>query len=177
LINKKAKQLVVDASVARASGGSDAVHPTAASARNFLKKVLDCSHKAVMTPAILEEWNAHQSKFARSWRKSMVARKILVVTDVVEYQGIRAKVEVSKNLDVHKAAMIKDCHLIDAAMATDKQIISLDDTARGLFAGVAEDFPSIGDVLWINPVERIERVGLWLEGSNKCEEWRLLQTD
>ena len=34
-----------------------------------------------MTPAIRDEWDKHQSPFARKWRRSMMARKKLNLSD------------------------------------------------------------------------------------------------
>ena len=45
----------------------------------FLQAVLDVCHRMVLTAPIREEWNKHQSRFARTWRVSMMARKKIEV--------------------------------------------------------------------------------------------------
>ena len=50
MADKVSKRLVIDASVARAAGGEDATYPISVSCRDFLKAVLDLSHRVVMTP-------------------------------------------------------------------------------------------------------------------------------
>ena len=59
----------------RTAAGETSMHPTSRNCREFLQAVLAICHRMVLTPPIQEEWNRHQSRFARTWRKSMMARK------------------------------------------------------------------------------------------------------
>ena len=52
---RSSRRLVIDASIARACGGEDAVYPTAKSCRDALMAVYDICHRVVMTEAIDEE--------------------------------------------------------------------------------------------------------------------------
>lgn len=70
--------IVVDASIARASGGEDAVFPQSKHCRDFLRDMLEICHKIVMTEKIYEEWKKHESNFAKRWRIGMIARGKLV---------------------------------------------------------------------------------------------------
>lgn len=169
----QSRNLVIDASVARASGGNEAIHPVSAAARDFLQAVLTICHKAVMTPAILAEWNQHQSSFARKWRRSMVARKKLTPLNVEERQDLRQQIELENIGRKQKDAMLKDCHLIEAAIKTDWRIISLDDEARRLFVGLSSSVADIRDVRWVNPVSDADQVMTWLEGSHDEAKWKL----
>lgn len=126
-----------------------------------------------MTPAILAEWNQHQSGFARKWRRSMVARKKLIPLNVEERQDLRQQVELANITQGQKEAMLKDCHLIEAAINTDRRIISLDDAARKLFVGLSGSVADIQDVLWVNPVSDSEQVITWLEGAPNEAKWKL----
>lgn len=45
-----------------------------------------------------------------------------------------------------------DLLLIEAALGADEVIISLDTTARDLFARLALDFPPLRRILWVSPV-------------------------
>lgn len=172
---KKAQSinLVIDASVARASGGEEAIHPTAMVTRNFLQAVLTICHKTVMTPAIRAEWDKHQSGFARKWRRSMVARKKLVRLNVEERPDLRQRVELGNISQGEKDAMLKDCHLIEAAINTDRRIISLDDAARKLFVELSLSVTDIQDVLWVNPALDERQVMAWLEGAPNEAKWKL----
>lgn len=167
------KNLVIDASVARASGGEIAVHPTSTITRNFLNTVSAMCHKVVMTPAIRNEWNQHQSSFSRKWRSSMIARKNVILLNIEERHDIRQPIELEDVTPEQKDAMLKDCHLLEAAIATDKQIVSLDDKARKLFVGLSHRVTSIQDIMWINPVSDTEKVMTWLEGGSDEAKWKL----
>ena len=64
--------LVIDSSIARAAGDTSN-HPTARNCCDFLQAVLDVCHRIALTDPLRDEWNKHQSRFARTWRVSMMA--------------------------------------------------------------------------------------------------------
>ena len=170
----QSRELVIDASVARASGGEEATHPTAAAARDFLLAVLAISHKAVMTQAIRDEWDNHQSNFARKWRASMMARKKLNLVSLEESEDLRQKIDLINIPQASKTAMLKDCRLIEAAIATERRVVSLDVVARKLFSAASHNIEEIKDVIWVNPVTDSELVMAWLkEGAPVQVEWQL----
>ncbi len=171
--NTQSKNLVIDASVARASGGEAATHTTSKDARDFLQAVLSICHKVVMTPAICAEWDKHQSRFALKWRRSMVARKKLIKLNVEERPDLRQQVELENIVQTQKDALLKDCHLIEAAINTDRRIISLDDAARRLFVKLSLSVTDIQDVLWVNPALDPEQVIAWLQGAPNKAKWKL----
>jgi hypothetical protein len=72
---------VIDASIAHAAG-EVSMHPTSRNCREFLQAVLVICHRMVLTPRIQQEWSKHESRFARTWRKSMMARKKIELATV-----------------------------------------------------------------------------------------------
>ncbi|MGA2881051.1 MAG: hypothetical protein ABSG13_19040 [Bryobacteraceae bacterium] len=63
----------------------------------------------------------------------------------------------------------KDLHLIEAALATDKIVISLDARARAELSVQAA-----AEVMWIHPVDEGGHVIYWLnKGAEPVEAWRL----
>jgi hypothetical protein len=62
---KVSRRLVIDASVARSSGGEDALYPLPKQCRDFLKATLSCGHRVVLSPPVNAEWKKHESGFAR----------------------------------------------------------------------------------------------------------------
>jgi hypothetical protein len=50
----------------------------------------------------------------------------LLLLDVEELQDIRQPIELEDVTPEQKEAMLKDCHLIEAAIKTDMEIVSLD---------------------------------------------------
>lgn len=170
---KQSRDLVIDASVARASGGVEATHPTATVTRNFLQAVLTICHKVVMTSAVRDEWDKHQSNFARKWRSSMVARKKLKPLIVEERKNLRQQIELENISRAQKNIMFKDCHLIEAAFVTDQRIIALDDAARMLFSEASSNISEIQNILWINPTADSKQVMAWLNGGPDQKKWQL----
>ena len=170
------KRLVIDASVARSAGGEEATYPTSVHCREFLKAVLDICHKVVMTPDIREEWNKHQSEFARKWRSQMVARRKFEFLDIPVNDDLWEKIDILAGSNKHRAEMFKDLRLIEAALATDKTVISLDDkTARKFFGKAAVQVDELKDIVWVNPDKIEEEKPIeWLENGAEAESDRIL---
>jgi hypothetical protein len=59
------------------------------------------------------------------------------------------------------AEMLKDVQLLEAALATDKRIVSNDDEARRSYKGI----PHVKLVLWINPSRKEETAIEWLNAG------------
>ena len=66
--------------------------------------------------------------------------------------------------------MLKDVHLLEAALATDRRIVSNDDEARNSYKGL----PHVRLVLWINPSRQEETAVEWLNAGAKLERHRQL---
>ena len=175
---KRSKRLVIDASVARAAGGEDTDSPTAKYCRDFLKAVLKICHHVVMSPEISEEWKRHQSRFTRGWRVAMEARKKVYYIEAAFHPGLHEKIERVLPL-VKKSefeAMRKDFLLIEAALVTDKIVVSRDDTVRRLFSLAAPSVGELRSIAWVNPEKEEETLIPWLEKGAKSERERLLSS-
>jgi hypothetical protein len=168
------RRLVIDASVARSAGGENAVFPTSKHCRDFLKAVLDICHHVVLTPEIREEWHKHRSGYARRWLVSMFARKKAELSESVENKELRNKIDIAAKDEKSKTAMLKDVLLLEAALASDETVVSLDETVRGLFTELASNLGEIGNVIWVNPDLKEEEPLLWLENGAKPEKHRRL---
>ena len=172
----KSKRLVIDASVARASGGV-ATHPEAKRCRDFLLKVSSLSYKIMMTPEIICEWNRRQSPFARRWRVSMAtSNKVCGVKKSPVDEEFRNKIEDAAEQENQIPVMRKDFHLLEAARISDQTIISLEKRARRHFAYAAQHVDEIQDIVWVNP-ERTEEEEpiVWLQNGAPPEECRKLR--
>ncbi len=176
------KRLVIDASVARSAGEEGAIYPTSVHCRDFLLTVLATSHKFVMTLEIRDEWNKHQSEFARKWRSQMVAKRKFEFLDIPVnaelWNKIYVIIETVTGSDKQQVEMIKDLRLLEAAIATDKIIISLDDkTARRFFSRAAVQVDELKNIVWVNPDKIEEEKPIeWLENGANPERDRLLGT-
>ncbi len=159
--SKMSKRFVVDASVARAAGGESATFPSSKKCRDFLTSVLAVCHRFVMTPAVREEWTKHESRFARQWRVSMVARRKLVFVNVSDDVELRAAIESTAKSEKQVFEILKDMHLVEAAHSTDRTIVSLDDTVRSMLAVMSDEILAIRNIIWVNPVN-FEGMDSWL---------------
>ena len=170
------KRLVIDTDVAQASGSEEAIHPRAKHCRDFLQEVLSLSHSVVMTPEISNEWKRHRSSFARRWRVSMDARKKVYRVNAPADEELHDKIKQTRiNLE-ESEDMQKDLHLLDAALATDQNIVSLDETIRGYFAQAAQRVGEIRDIVWVNPERTEEEKPLvWLQNGAPPEDHRKLR--
>ena len=172
---RDSKRLVIDADVARASGSERATHPRAEHCRDFLNAVLSLSHRMVMTEQINNEWKNHQSRFARRWRVSMDARKKIDRIDPPENAELQAKVTTTTNNENEIEAMQKDFHLLQAALATDQTVVSLDETIRGLFKRASQQVGEIRNIIWMNPDRTEEEQPIaWLQNGALPEAHRQL---
>ena len=170
------KRLVIDADVARASGGEMATHPRAKHCRDFLQKVLSIRHSVVMTPEIIDEWKRRQSPFAHRWRVSMDARKKVCRVDPPEDEELRYKIEGTATGENEVEEMRKDFHLLEAARETDQTIISLDEKVRRCFAHATQHVGEIRHIVWVNPEHTEEEPLAWLKNGATPEDCRQLRT-
>ena len=173
--SESSKRLVIDASIARAAGRTD--HPISKACRVFLEGVLNICHHVVLTKEITEEWNRHQSNFTVFWRSSMFARRKVARHEVAQNDAFRTSIQNFGFSEKERAAVLKDAHLIEAALETDLTIVSLDETARGLLRRAAQNVKPLKQVLWVNPTNDEEHTIGWLEGGAEDEEARQLGFD
>ena len=172
---RDSKRLVIDADVARASGSETATHPRAEHCRDFLSAILSLSHRMVMTEQINNEWKNHQSRFARRWRVSMDARKKIDRINPSEDEELQVKITTTTNNENEIEALRKDFHLLQAALATDQTIISLDETVRGLFKRASQQVGEIRNIIWVNPDRTTEEHPIaWLQNGALPEAHRQL---
>jgi hypothetical protein len=173
---KTGKSLVIDACIARSA--SETNHPISSACRECLKSILKHSHRMVITKEISREWRKHQSPFAQEWLKTMFQRKRLHSLKPSQVENIDGLMDFIDTLEFQKERedAYKDIHLIEAAIASDKRIISSDEkTARKFFSAATETVPIIGDILWANPVKPEESVADWIAQGTPLEPERTLK--
>lgn len=173
---RRSRRLVVDASVAGAAGGRTATAPTSTHCRDFLevlRKETGCN--VVIPPRLKDEWDRHQSLFASRWLTAMVSRRRVVFDDIPVSHRLRREIErVAASTPAELRALRKDFHLVEAAIATDRTVVSLDETVRELFRIAAATVAAIEKVVWVNPSHATENSLVWLRGGVKPENARML---
>jgi hypothetical protein len=166
------RRIVIDASIAKAAGSDNASNPVAIFCSKFLTAVLRVCHRAVLTDALAVEWSNNQSKFARAWRRQMMSRRKIEEPTVGENATLRQGIRNAAGDDSVAEILEKDCHLIEAALATDQCVASLDDRARHHFHHVAAKVRQLRKVHWVNPAPPSPQAGSstehaipWLEAG------------
>lgn len=145
--------------------------------QRFLRVMIEeTDHRLVMTREIGAEWDIHSHPFARRWRRSMNARRRVDHPSVDHDQILRQKIALTNPAEKPLAAMEKDLHLIEAARATDRRIVSLDDTARRLFSSVSANVGELGEIMWVNPASERETPVQWLRDGSPNEESRMIRS-
>lgn len=165
---------MIDADVASAAGGEDAVHPRSVHCRDYLEAVLTNDHRLVITREISDEWGRHQSNFSRSWRRRMYARKSVFALNVDASTSVVTGLKRVKSTKKQRDAMLNDMHLIDAALATDRTVSSLDGEARNLYARASHSLAELKRIVWVNPDQPAEDPIGWLQRGAKPERERTL---
>jgi len=166
------KRIVVDASIAQSAGLTE--YPLSRSCREFLERLLEVCHHVVMTAEIREEWKKHQSDYAVKWRASMVARKKLCVSHPTSDSVMGESIKRAGLSEESEAALRKDAHLVEAALAADLAVASRDEKARDLFRIIAKHWGRIRPIVWVNPAKADDQALAWLSTGAPHEEQRTL---
>ena len=174
MAKSRSEHLVIDASVAQAAGPEKAVHPTAKRCRDFLLAILSICHRATFSPEIEEEWDKHQSSFAFQWRVSMFARKKIDRIGSRQNLELRRKTREAAAGEKQAEAMLKDIHLVEAALESGKRIASLDEIVRRYFRSSSQSVGQLRTICWINPNGAEEEPLEWLRSGAPLDAFRKL---
>ena len=141
--------------------------------RDCLKSISEQGHLLVLSPELIDEWNKHQSRFARRWRVEMTSRDLVRDIPSPVDSNLRTRLQSTvENQDpgVWKA-MEKDCLLIEAALATGKIVLSFDEKVRGHFERSSKDVAELHSIMWANPSHPAEGVVTWiLAGCERTQD-------
>jgi len=104
----------------------------------------------------------------------MERKKKVADPQVPQDEPLRERIAAAGPHQIAADAMQKDVHLIEAALATDRIVISLDDTVRRLFAGASVNIRELRPVVWANPATEGEELLNWIKAGAKDEKERRL---
>ena len=104
----------------------------------------------------------------------MTAHKKVVDTCGTDVPDLRTRIDRCGLREKQRAAIRKDIHLVEAALLTDRIVISGDDSVRHLFRTVSARVGVLKSVVWVNPAEEPERLQDWLkQGARPVRAWQL----
>ena len=104
----------------------------------------------------------------------MVAKKKVCWVDAPADDALRHTIEETASSEKKRAAMLKDIHLVEAALQADKIVISMDDTVRHCLHDIAFSIGVLKHIIWVNPYTGEDNAIGWLQDGAKPEKERLL---
>ena len=104
----------------------------------------------------------------------MMARRKVEIIDVAAHHSLEKRLQRARLDDPVAAIIEKDRHLIEAALATDKRVASLDDRVRNHLRNQAAKLPEVQSICWVNPNSNDEAAIAWLESGAPPERPRML---
>ena len=69
--------------------------------------------------------------------------------------------------------MMKDTHLVEAAIATDNCVVSLDATVKAMFAAAAASVAELMAIDWVNPDCDFQQAVEWLDDGAPANRFAL----
>lgn len=168
------RRLVIDSDVTGSADDEALEDTTAANCHRFLVTVLWCGHFIVRTLELKEEWRRHRSHFSHRWLYRMHARKLVFDLDDVTIQGFQEKISRHVTNEVSLEEMLKDIHLLEGALATDKIVASRNDSERDSFRLVSSRIGEIQEIMWVNPDTESDYCLAWLKRGAPIDEKRQL---
>lgn len=164
-----AKFVVIDTSVARACGGLDAVHPTSKNCRDFLLAFRAGGNTLAFSEDLRCEWREHKSTFARTWLVSMNARRNVEKLSLAPHVHLRNRILLDTPEPAAKREVLKDFHLIEAALETDRVVVSLEKVSLAFFHRAARNRAAeLRQVMWRDPCVEPTDVQTW--AAEGCAE-------
>lgn len=143
---KLSRVLVVDASVARSAGETE--NNMSSACRRYLSDILKICHRIIWTDEIKNEWNKHMSRFTRKWLGTMVSRKKWI-RDLSPNQ---IDLNLSEFSTKAQKTIGEDRHLLEAAFAADRVILTRDESLRSALNERVEGKKIVNSIKWINPI-------------------------
>jgi hypothetical protein len=148
--------------------------PASNRCRLFLEEILLVCLCFAATQKLELEWKKHGGLFARHWVRSMFAKKKLDRFDLAHDERLRAPILTVARSEGEGQQMLKDAHLIEAAVELGSPVVSLDDRARNSFKEAARVVRRLRSVVWVNPTADEENPLEWLRNGAQSEAVRCL---
>jgi hypothetical protein len=165
--------IVIDTSVARSAGGRDATEGRAAASKDALELIRREKLRAVVSDELLEEYRrqTRMSLFFRQWLVWMTDKERLWRVDAKPHRPTRLAAQQILSPE-RQRAVEKDLHLVGAALASDRRVLSADDRMRADLVALTAQVRALAKIHWANP--EAARCLDWLSRSAPDDRaWRL----
>ena len=157
------RRLVVDTNVARAA--SETKKPISDACRRVMETMLSEQHKVVLSATQFQEWQKHQSLYSKGWLARMKSRKLWHVLAPEPDSGLAARAKKIACTAEVRQEIVKDLHLLENALATDKVVLSMETNVFRLFSEHKKVLKVPEPVAWVNPTDDIEACVAWIAGG------------
>ncbi|MGI4763159.1 MAG: hypothetical protein ACRYF0_20770 [Janthinobacterium lividum] len=162
-------QIVIDADIMQSASGNE--NDLSTRCREILDNVLEEGHSLVRTPSMKVEWDKHASRYSLNWLRLMQSRRRLLDIDESE-TGLAGALKNLPVLPAEQRIMLKDCHLLEAALAGEKRIVSKDEAAYFHFYHASASLSQLRKIMWASPVRIKDKCAEWLASGAKPETKR-----
>lgn len=163
-------QVIIDADIMHSASGNE--NDLSIRCREVLDTVLEAGHWLVRTPKIKEEWdNGHLSRYSTNWLRLMQSRRKLLDSDE-QSSGLAGAIGNLPALPAEQSIMLKDHHLLEAALNSEKRVISKDEAAYFHFYHASATITQLRKVMWASPMRPKDECAEWLAGGAKPETKR-----
>ncbi|MDO7877711.1 hypothetical protein Q5H93_23445 [Hymenobacter sp. ASUV-10] len=163
--------MVIDADVLQ-SASARSGDAKAVACREALEAIRQVRHFVVQTPLLEEEWDNHASEYSLDWLVQMESRRRVVHTVEEPRTGLDGALRKLPVTPEVLAIMLKDCHLLEAALAADHVVISKDEKAYAHFYHASASISQIRPVMWASPMRVADECTGWLLAGAKPETKR-----
>lgn len=161
-------RLVVDVNIVHSSGGITAIHSTALKCREVLLTIYENQHKIVISSDLRHECVRHATPFSVSWYYQMKRNNLIEDIHDVRDETLREKILGCFPSDSVKKKVKKDIHLIEAALKTDKKILSNDQKERKKYCHASSSVTELNAIIWVNHLKNHDQVVNWLRCGASC---------
>jgi hypothetical protein len=172
------KQIVVDANLAGGSSNDRMFNPIlgdlGAQNRQCLQAIWEEEHFAVFSRKLRDEWNRHASSHAKRWLRNMEQKSRIVPEDGEPFAELAGPACACLSVAGERAALAKDFHLIQSALATGQLILSNEVRFPRYVAFACEVVRELASLYYANPVVEGDPCRLWIKaGAEKTADRRI----
>jgi|WetSurMetagenome_2_1015567.scaffolds.fasta_scaffold120279_3 hypothetical protein len=156
-------RLVIDVNIVHSTEGMECPHPTSVQCRTILTTIFENNHKIVISSDLRHECVRHATKFSTIWYYQMKRNNLIEDIKNVRDESLRERILVCFPSEEVKKRVRKDIHLIEAALVTDKKIISNDLKERKKFKRISSSIIELEAIIWVSPNKNYEQIVEWLK--------------
>lgn len=162
--------LVIDSDVVATATGNE--NPRSIICLQTLNMVQQMRHRVLLTPSIKTEWDNRLPRIAARWLTQMKSRRLIEWRDEEPDCGVAGALQRLDVTDDILTIMLKDKHLLEAALTADYTVLSMDETAYYHFYAATATIKQIRLVMWANPERTADETINWLANGARPEKVR-----